>query len=131
MIKEEEILNQLRSIKNSGATKQERHRAHALLLLNIGKNKNELAEIFEVSLRTIYNWINDFKADGIKSLAIQKGRGRKTLLNEDSDKTIISEFMKMYSHQPKKAYALSVEKLSIKMSYKTFKRYLKKTQFKL
>jgi len=125
MIKEE-ILKKLSSIKDSGATKQERHRAHALLLLNTGKSKNELAEIFEVSLRTIYNWINDFKADGIKSFAIQKGRGRKALLNEDSDKIIIAEFIKMYSHQPKKAYALSVEKLSINMSYKTFKRYLKK-----
>ena len=126
MIREEEILKELSYIKNYGATKQERHRAHALLLLNSGKSKNELAEIFEVSQRTIYNWINDFKADGIKSLAIQKGRGRKALLNEDSDKIIISEFIKMYAHQPKKAYALSVEKLSIKMSYKTFKRFLKK-----
>ena len=125
MIKEE-ILNKLSYIKNNGATKQERHRAHALLLLNTGKSKNELAEIFEVSQRTIYNWINDFKADGIKSLAIKKGRGRKTLLNEDSDKIIISGFIKLYPHQPKKAYALSVEKLSIKISYKTFKRFLKK-----
>jgi transposase len=126
MIIKEEILDRLSSIRDNGTTKQERHRAHALLLLNTGKSKNELAEIFEVSQRTIYNWINDFKADGIKSLAIQKGRGRKTLLNEGSDKKVISEFMRMYSHQPKKAYALSVEKLSIKMSYKTFKRYLKK-----
>ncbi len=126
MIIEKEILNKLSYIKNSGETIQERHRAHALLLLNKGKSKNELAEIFEVSQRTIYNWINDFKANGIKSLAIQKGRGRKTILNEDSDKKVISEFIKMYSHQAKKAYALSVEKLSIKMSYKTFKRYLKK-----
>ena len=126
MIKEEEILKELSYIKNNGLTKQERHRAHALLLLNAGKSKNELAEIFEVSIRTIYNWINDFKADGLKSLAIKKGRGRKALLNEDSDKIIISEFITMYAHQPKKAYVLSVEKLSIKMSYKTFKRYLKK-----
>ncbi len=127
MMKEKEILNKLSYIKDSGLTKQERHRAHALLLLlKAGKSKNELAEIFEVSQRTIYNWINDFKANGIKSLAIQKCRGRKTILNEDNDKKVISEFIKMYSHQAKKAYALSVEKLSIKMSYKTFKRYLKK-----
>jgi len=127
MMIETKTLEKLRSIKNSSnATKAERNRAHALLLLNKGKSKSELSEIFEVSIRTIYNWINDFKADGIKSLAIQKGRGRKSLLNESSDKLVIAKFIKLYPHQPKKAYALSVEKLSIKMSYKTFKRFLKK-----
>ena len=44
-----------------------------------GKSKNELSEIFEVTQRTIYNWIKDFKANAIESLAIQKGRGRKSL----------------------------------------------------
>jgi len=78
MMIETKTLEKLRSIKNSSnATKAERNRAHALLLLNKGKSKSELSEIFEVSIRTIYNWINDFKADGIKSLAIQKGRAWK------------------------------------------------------
>ncbi len=37
MIIIKEILNKLSYIKNSGETVQERHRAHALLLLNKGK----------------------------------------------------------------------------------------------
>lgn len=126
MTLEIDTIEKLQYIKNNGSSRSERNRAHALLLLNKGKNKSELAEIFEVSGRTIYNWINDFKVDGIKSLAIQKGRGRKSLLNESSDKIVITKFIELYPHQPKKAYALSSEKLAIKMSYKTFKRFLKK-----
>lgn len=116
----------MRHIKNNAATKQERNRAHALILSSNGKSKDELAEIFEVSQRTIYNWFNGFKLTGIESLAIQKGRGRKPILNADRDKKIIEEQIELYPHQPKKAYALSLEKLSVKMSYKTFKRFLKK-----
>ena len=121
-----EILEKLHFIKNNSTSRSERYRAHAIVLLNQGKSKNELSEIFEVTRRTIDNWIKDFKANGIKSLAIQKGRGRKSLLNEDSDKKVIKKFIELHPHQPRTAYALSVEELSIKMSYKTFKRFLKK-----
>ncbi len=46
-------------------------------------------------------------------------------------KKITKEFIELHPHQPRTAYALSVEELSVNMSYKTFKRFLKKTQFKL
>ena len=43
MMIETKTLEKLRSIKNSSnATKAERNRAHALLLLNKGKSKSEL-----------------------------------------------------------------------------------------
>ena len=126
IITDKEILKDLRYIKNNAKTRHERNRAHALILSSNGKSKNELSEIFEVSQRTIYNWFNDFKATGIKSLAIQKGRGRKPILNADSDKKIIEEQIELYPHQPKRAYVMSIEKLSTSMSYKTFKRFLKK-----
>ena len=54
------------------------------------------------------------------------GAGRKAILNKTSDKKVIEEQIGLYPHQPKKAYAITIEKLSIQMSYKTFKRFLKK-----
>lgn len=122
----DEILKELEYLKDKAKTQQERKRAHALVLWNNGKSKDEIAEIFGVSKRTIYNWINDFKATAIESLAIKKGRGRKPLLNTDSDKKIIKEQIEEYPHQPKRAYALSLENLPTTISYKTFQRYLKK-----
>jgi len=39
-ITDEEILEQLRELKNTAQTKQERDHSHAILLSNIGKSNN-------------------------------------------------------------------------------------------
>jgi len=121
----EEILNKLRELKNSQC-KKERIHAHALILLNNEKSIKEVAEIFDVTERSIYKWIKAYKDEGIKSISRKDGAGRKPILNEESDKKIIEEQINLYPNQPKKAYAMSLEKLVVSISYKTFQRYLKK-----
>ena len=121
----EEILNKLRELKNSQC-KKERIHAHALILLNNEKSIKEVAEIFDVTERSIYKWIKAYKDEGIKSISRKDGAGRKPILNEKSDKKIIEEQINLYPNQPKKAYAMSLEKLVVSISYKTFQRYLKK-----
>jgi len=121
----EEILNKLRELKNSQC-KKERIHAHALILLNNEKSIKEVAEIFDVTERSIYKWIKAYKNEGIKSISRKDGAGRKPILNEKSDKKIIEEQINLYPNQPKKAYAMSLEKLVVSISYKTFQRYLKK-----
>ncbi len=125
-ITDEETINVLTELKNHGKTKQERTRSHAILLSNDGKSSGELAQIFNVAPRTVFQWFEDFKEKGIKSLSIQAGRGRKTLLNGEENKEVIKKLIEAYPHQPKKAYAMTLEQLQIKMSYETFKRFLKK-----
>ena len=121
----EAIINQLKELKNSNC-KKERIHSHAIILLNNGKCVKEVAEIFDVTERSVNNWIKNFKKDGIASLSRKSGAGRKAILNENEHKDIIDKYIVKYPHQPKKAYALTLEKLSIQMSYKTFKRFLKK-----
>lgn len=121
---EQEILDKLSDLKNSQC-KKERVHAHALLLLNKGKSIQEVAEIFDVTQRSVYIWIKKFKNEGVASLSRKAGAGRKTILDE-SYKGIIEEEICKYPHQPKKAYAMSLEKLTVQLSYKTFKRFLKK-----
>jgi len=123
---DKEILKKLSELKSYGKSKKERVHSHAILLLNAGKDKKEVAEIFGVSERSVYDWIKAWDKDGIGSLSRKVGSGRKPILNEESNKEIVAQQISNYPHQPKKAYVLTVEKLSIKMSYKTFKRYLKK-----
>ncbi|MDF1882743.1 helix-turn-helix domain-containing protein [Sulfurimonas sp. SAG-AH-194-C21] len=120
-----EIIKKLKELKNSNC-KKERIHSHALLLLNNGRDIKEVAEIFDVTDRSIYKWIKAFKSEGISSVSRKSGAGRKAILNTNSDKSIIEEQISLYPHQPKKAYAMSLEKLSSKMSYKTFQRFLKK-----
>lgn len=120
-----DILKKLTELKNSKC-KKERVHSHALLLLNNGRDIKEVAEIFDVTERSVYKWITAFKNEGISSISRKSGAGRKAILNTSSDKKIIQEQINLYPHQPKKAYAMSLEKLSSKMSYKTFQRFLKK-----
>ena len=120
----EEILEKLKELKSSDC-KKERVHSHALILLNNGKDIKEVADVFEVTERSIYNWMKKFKNEGIESISRKSGAGRKPILDE-SAKAIIKEEISKYPHQPKKAYSMSVERLSLKMSYKTFKRFLKK-----
>ncbi len=63
MIIKKEILNKSSYIKNSGETVQEYHRAHALLLLNKGKSKNELAEDYKRSTRWIQKQIFEYEPE--------------------------------------------------------------------
>ena len=121
----EDILKKLTKSKNSQC-KKERIHSHALLLLNNGRDIKEVAEIFDVTERSVYKWIKAFKNEGISSISRKKGAGRKAILNKSSDKIIIEEQINLYPHQPKKAYAMSLEKLTSTMSYKTFQRFLKK-----
>ena len=125
-ISDEKIIHRLLEISKNGNSKQERIRAHALVLSNDGKKSQEIATIFDVTQRTVFQWFKDFKEMGLDSLAQQRGRGRKTKLSVEKDLEIVKKNIEAHPHQPKKAYALTLEEIDTKVSYNTFKRFLKK-----
>jgi len=125
-IEDKKILQILLETSKNGKTKQERIRAHGLILSHEGKKSHEIAVIFNVTQRTVFQWFKDFKEMGLDSLVQQKGRGRKTKLSEDKDLEIVKKHIEAHPHQPKKAYALTLEEIDTKVSYNTFKRFLKK-----
>ena len=57
-IEDEQTLQKLSKISKHGKSKQERIRAHALILSNDGRKSQELATIFDVSQRTIFRDIS-------------------------------------------------------------------------
>lgn len=120
------ILEELKKIKKNGKSAQERMRAQGILLSDDGKKSQEIADFFEVTQRTVFQWFRDFKNEGIESLKCSHGRGRKRLLNTDDHLKLIQQNIELYPHQPKKAFALTVEEIGIDMSYETFKRFLKR-----
>ena len=130
-ITDEQILKQLIDIRDQGKSKQERTRASAIILSNNDVHLNDIAKIFNVTTRSVFGWFKDFNDDGLSSLKCQPGRGRKLLLNVDKHKGIIEKHIANHPHQPKTAFALTVDEIGIKMSYDTFKLFLKKTQFQL
>jgi len=125
-ITDEKILKQLIDIRDNGKTKQERTRAGAIILSNSDMHINDIAKIFDVTTRSIFGWFKDFKNAEISSLKCKKGRGRKLLLDVDKHKSIIEKHIGNHPHQPKTAFALTIDEIGIKMSYDTFKLFLKK-----
>ena len=125
-IEDTKILEELLLISKNGKTKQERVRAHALILSNDGRKSQEIANIFDVTQRTVFQWFKDYKELGIDSLTQKVGRGRKTKLSVEKDLEIVKKHIEAHPHQPKKAYALTLEEIDINISYNTFKRFLKK-----
>ena len=125
-ITDKQILKQLINIRDNGKNKQERRRAGAILLSNNDVHLNDIAKIYSVTTRSVFGWFKEFKEVGIASLKCKSGRGRKSLLDPDKHKDIIQNHMTLHPHQPKTAYALTVEDTGIQMSYDTFKLFLKK-----
>jgi len=125
-IEDIEKLQKLLELSKNGKSKQERIRAHAIILSNDGRKSHEIATIFDVTQRTIFQWFKDFKELGLDSLIIQSGRGRKNKLSKEKDLEIIQKHIEDYPHQPKKAYALTLEEIDIKICYNTYKKFLKK-----
>ena len=125
-ITDEKILKKLIDIRDNGKSKQERTRAGAIILSNSDVHLNDIAKIFDVTTRSVFGWFKDFQEEGIISLKCRKGRGRKLLLNVDKHKSIIEKHIENHPHQPKTAFALTVDEIGIKMSYDTFMLFLKK-----
>ncbi len=125
-IDDTDILKKLLEISKNGKSKQERVRAHALILSNDGLKSHEIANVFDVTARTVFQWFKDYKELGLESLTIQAGRGRKPKLSVEKDLETVKKNIEAHPHQPKRAYALTLEEIDIKISYNTFKRFLKK-----
>jgi len=125
-INDTEILDKLAYTRDNGKSKQERQRAYALLLTNDGISKAKIANILGVSIRSVFGWLKAYKDEGMSSLKCKSGRGRKLLLNSKEHKNTVKKNIELYPHQPKRAYAVTVEETGVQMSYDTFKYFLKK-----
>ncbi len=125
-IKSQDMLKELKRRVKQGESQQERRRAHGIVLSHGGMDVKGIANVFDVGERSVYLWFDAWEKRGVDSLFRKKGDGRKAILKEDEHKDVIAGHIEQYPHQPKKAYSLTVEELKIKVSYKTFRRFLKK-----
>jgi transposase len=114
----------LRRIYRQSSHYQVRQRAHCLLLYQEGYRITHLKDIFQVSRKTIYNWLNSWESRGLIGLYNQKGQGRKpTFSPEQQDK--IKEWTEENRQQLKQVSHKIKEQWDISVSTKTIKRVLK------
>jgi len=72
----------LEDIKKYHPKYRERERASGILLSYRGYTTKEISNIFEVSERIVYKWIDNFNKNGVIGLLTQKGQGRKPILKK-------------------------------------------------
>ena len=120
----EERKKMLRRIYRQSSRYQVRQRAHCLLLYQEGYRITHLEDIFQVTRKTIYNWLNSWESRGLIGLYNQKGQGRKpTFSPEQQDK--IKEWTEENRQQLKQVSQKIKEQWDISVSTKTIKRVLK------
>jgi transposase len=117
-------LKLLKRIYRQSRHNQVRQRAHFLILASQGVKVEELRRIFQVSHKTIYNWLNRWEAEGVIGLYNKPGRGRKRTFNPEQESKI-REWAKREPRQLKKVLQKVKEKWGIETSTETIKRILR------
>ncbi len=90
-----------------------------------GRTSIDVGKIVGMNPVSVNSWLNRYKSDKIKGLLVKAGRGRKALINKESDTPLILETVKSNRQRLQTAKA-EWESLSVKtVSGSTFKRFLK------
>ena len=103
---------------------QVRQRAHCILLSSQDYSIAQLMEIFSVSRKTLYNWFNNWEAQGVLGLYNRPGRGRKGTFNPEQVEQIRA-WVQQQPRQLKQVIQKIQEEWGISISTKTIKRVLK------
>jgi len=103
---------------------QVRQRAHCILLSSQNYSIAQLMDIFGVSRKTLYNWFNNWEAQGVVGLYNRPGRGRKGTFTPEQLEQIRS-WTQQHPRQLKQVVQKVEQEWGISISTKTIKRVLK------
>ena len=82
-----------------------RMRCQVILLKSIGRKSEEVAEIIGMTYVSVNAWVKRYKDCGIEGLATKSGRGRKPLLDKETDKESILQSVKAHRQRVQTAKA--------------------------
>lgn len=114
----------LQRIKHNSGYYQVRQRSHCLLLRKKGFKIRELVDIFDVSQKTVCNWLKAWEDLGLLGLYDRKGRGRKPTFNQ-KEKETIKLWVEENSKQLKTVQKKIEQQWNKTVSTKTIKRIIK------
>ena len=118
-------VQQLEELRDNGAKRRIRHRAHAILLSFGGMVVNELAKVFQCNRNTVGGWLNRWQTEGIDGLDDKQRPGAPTKL-DDQEKVRAIELLEL-TPQSANSALLALEKETGKtISIDTLKRLAKK-----
>jgi transposase len=102
-----------------------RKRCHVVLLKAEGRSSKDIGCIVEMHEASVNHWLNRYVAEGLSGLFTKAGRGRKPLLDEQQDASVVREVIAEERQRLSYAKDLLEKKLNKQFSSKTLRRFLK------
>lgn len=102
-----------------------RMRCQVILLKSAGRKSEEVGEITGMTYVSVNAWVKRYKDFGIEGLQTQPGRGRKRILDKESDKESILKSVKANRQRIQTAKAEWEKESGRSVSLSTLKVFLK------
>ena len=109
----------------SGKTHTYRTRCHVILLKSTGRNSDDVALITNMTYVSVNSWVKRYNDFGISGLLTLPGRGRKPILNKETDKESVLEAVKAHRQRLQTAKAEWELQSGKTVSVSTLKSFLK------
>lgn len=109
----------------SGSSGVFRRRCHVVLLKSEERTSREVGLIVKMNQITVNNCLNRYESEGIEGLKTKSGRGRKQILDIQSDGAIVRKAIEKERQRLSQAKQIIERELNKKFSSKTLKRFLK------
>lgn len=74
---------------------------------------------------SVNTWLDRYEFEGIMGLFTKKGRGRKPILNVETDESVVRDAIKVERQRLTETQAIIAQKLDKEFSTKTLKLFLK------
>lgn len=110
-----------------GKTFSYRQRCEIILLKADNRTSKDVANEVGCCEVSVNNWMKRFQEQGMIGLVLRKGRGRRSILEKDSDLEAIRRAVQKNRQKVSLARAELEEELGKEFSTLTLKRFLKKT----
>src|ERR1043165_842446 len=102
-----------------------RRHCQMVLLKAEGRKSKEIAAIFRCCEKSVNDWRHRYKEAGITALRIKPGRGRKSILSQESDSERVRQAVIKHRQRISLAKAALEEDLGKEFSHRTLVRFLK------
>ena len=109
----------------NGLSHAVRQRCQIVLLKSEGRTSKEVAGIVKVHYVSVNSWLTRYEQAGIDGLFTKPGRGRKSVLDKQTDATLVRKIVQNERQRLSQAKAQVEAQTGRTMSLKTLQRFLK------
>ncbi|QKZ12351.1 helix-turn-helix domain-containing protein [Spirosoma sp. KUDC1026] len=102
-----------------------RQRCQIVLFKSEGRTSKEVAQLVKQHYVSVNAWLNRYQQAGLNGLRTKPGRGRKALLDKQTDATLVRQVVQNERQRLNQAKAQIESRTGRSMSLKTLQRFLK------